>query len=680
MRSIGKLLIANRGEIAVRLIRACRELGIVAVAVYSDADRAALHVRLADEAYRIGQAPALQSYLDVEAVLEAARRSGADAVHPGYGFLSERAHFARACTEAGLVFVGPPPEAIQLMGSKIAARRLAVAHDVPVVPGYDGDDQRLETLQREAALIGFPLFIKASAGGGGKGMRAVIDAAGFATALEGAQREARAAFGDDAVLLEKLIVRPRHVEFQVMADNHGNVVHLHERECSIQRRHQKIVEEAPCIALSDELRAEIGSAAVRLARAASYRNAGTVEFMLDPGGGYYFLEMNTRLQVEHPVTELASGYDLVHLQLAVATGQPLPFTQEEVRLRGHAIEVRVYAEDPVTFLPVTGPLAALIPPDGPGIRNDLGLDGGDAVTVHYDPMVAKLIVHAADRPSAIRRLRRAIDDYAVLGLTTNLALLRAIAAHPAFEAGDTHTGFLEEAELAETLKVKIPAEVLVAAAMSVGQDAELERDPFALLWRSSGTERRSHFDVDRTRHTVSVTPDRAGTIVKVADLSFPVELVARRGAVLTLRFGQRQERFFVAEAGTTCFVQWRGMHYQLHRTPALTVDTLHLGMGPAAGHASLEAPMSGTVVKILVDEGQAVAAREPLVVLEAMKMEHTIAAPYAGVVTRIHYTVGQLVAGGAPLVELDAQPEGATPLNPDSVLSSGAEAGLAERS
>ena len=656
MRPIRTLLVANRGEIAARIIRACREQGIRAVAVYSDADRAALHVRLADEAYRIGPAPAAESYLRADAIVEVALRCGADAVHPGYGFLSEREHFARICAEAGLIFVGPPPAAIALLGSKIAAKRLAVAHDVPVVPGYDGDDQRPETLLGEAERIGFPLLIKASAGGGGKGMRAVTQVGDFVAALEGARREALAAFGDDAVLLEKLLPRPRHVEIQILADHYGGVVHLGERECSIQRRHQKIVEEAPCVALSDSLRAAMGSSAVRLTRAAGYQNAGTVEFMLDADGGYYFLEMNTRLQVEHPVTECVTGRDLVHLQLAVASGAPLPFSQNEIVLRGHAIEARIYAEDPVTFLPATVPVAALSAPVGPGVRVDVGLESGDEVTVHYDPMVAKLIVHAPDRAAAVRRLRCAIDDFAVLGLTTNLSLLRAIAHDQAFAGGTTHTDFLEETGLAASLTMEpVPPEVLVAASLHLVLPIERTADPFIALWRDGGGMRRARLRAGATPAEVIYSNVQSQRLsAQVGEEAFEVEVVARRGAARHLRFGERQERFFVASSGDVSYVQWRGRHFRLDHVHGLRVDDLLLSGSGSGGHANLQAPMSGTITRVLVREGEQVVKGAPLVVLEAMKMEHTLAAPHDGVIRKVPYEVGQLVNGGTTLIELDA--------------------------
>jgi 3-methylcrotonyl-CoA carboxylase alpha subunit len=669
-----KILIANRGEIAIRIIRACRELGIVAVAVYSDADRRALHVREADEAYTVGPAPAAESYLNVDRIIEVARRCGAQAIHPGYGFLSERAHFARACTAAGLVFIGPSAEAIELMGSKIAAKRLAEAAGVPTSAGYMGDDQRPARLREEAQRAGFPLLIKASAGGGGKGMRTVRDLAEFDAALEGAQREARAAFGDDAVFLERLIERPRHVEIQVLADTHGGCVHLFERECSIQRRHQKIVEESPSPALSPELRAEMGAAAVRLAQSAGYHNAGTMEFMLDEAGHYYFLEMNTRLQVEHPVTELVAGVDLVQLQIAIAAGERLPFGQADLRQRGHAIEVRVYAEDPHSFLPSTGRVALFSPPAGPGIRNDAGLASGDEVTVHYDPMLAKLVVWAPDRPAAIARLRRALDDFAVLGVTTNLSLLRGIAANADFAAGATRTDFLAVTGLANAdfATSQPPAEVLAAAAIADhGQGTpgggRSATDPWqAGPWRlTPGVQ--LHYTAGEREYTVALRATRGGYRVSANGSERDVTLVVQQGDLLVLDMapagarssanhrGSSIERFHIAREGAERLVAWRGVSYQLLRAGGLSVDALASSGATAHGHASLQAPMPGTVIKVLAEEGQQVTAQQPLVVLEAMKMEHVVAAPYDGVVQKLLCAPGTLVAKGATLVELEEQ-------------------------
>src|SRR5262249_37727357 len=417
--------IASRGEIAIRVMTACQEMGIRTIAIYSEADRDAAHVRAADEAHFIGPAPARESYLNITAILAAAKAAHAEAIHPGYGFLSENADFADACAAGGMVFIGPPPAAIRLMGSKTAAKAAVAAAGVPIVPGYAGTASDLKTMQREAARIGYPVMLKAAAGGGGKGMRIVQAKEELTEALAGAQREALAAFGDDSVFLEKLVETPHHVEFQILADAHGACVHLGERECSIQRRHQKVVEESPSPALSPALRAEMGAAAVRAAEAAGYVNAGTCEFLLDAKGHYYFLEMNTRLQVEHPVTELVTGLDLVHLQLQIAAGEQLPFAQEQLAVRGHAIEARLYAEDPASgYRACPGRIAVCAPPRAPGVRVDAGVMAGDEVTVHYDPMLAKLIVYGPDRAAAVARLEWALGHFGVLGIATNIPLLR----------------------------------------------------------------------------------------------------------------------------------------------------------------------------------------------------------------------------------------------------------------
>ncbi len=446
MSPIRRLLVANRGEIAVRILRACRELGIETVAVHSTIDRHALHVRSADRSVEIGPPPAAESYLRIDAIIDAARKTGADAVHPGYGFLAENAAFAAACQDAGLVFVGPPAEVIERMGSKLGARALMSAAGVPVVPGGAPADQSDAGIRAAALAVGFPLLVKASAGGGGKGMRGVTRVEELGEAIGAARREALAAFGDGTLYVERLVARPRHIEVQVMADRHGQVVHLFERECSIQRRHQKIVEETPSPVVSPALRASLGDAACRAARAAGYENAGTIEFLLEGQGDqarYYFLEMNTRLQVEHPITEEVAGVDLVHAQLAVAAGAPLPWRQDELSQRGHAIECRVCAEDPrADFLPQAGRLAAVRLPLGPGIRVDAGVETGDEIPVHYDPLMAKLVARASTRAEAIARAGAALERFVVLGVRTNLALLRRVLAHPRFREGAVDTGFI----------------------------------------------------------------------------------------------------------------------------------------------------------------------------------------------------------------------------------------------
>jgi acetyl-CoA carboxylase biotin carboxylase subunit len=442
-RLFNKILIANRGEIAVRLIRACHELGIVAVAVYSEVDRASLHVLKADEAYAIGPSAASESYLNIERVIDAAKHSGADAIHPGYGFLSENAEFAQACRQAGIKFIGPSPESIELMGSKTRARQQMEKAGVPFVPGTSSGLKSVTEARDLAAKFGYPVMLKAAAGGGGKGMRLVASESELASALETARSEAQRSFGDDEVYLERAIVNPRHIEMQVLADEHGNCVYLGERECSIQRRHQKVLEESPSTAVSPEMRKRMGETAVRAAQAAKYSNAGTIEFLADAQGNFYFLEMNTRLQVEHPVTELVTGLDLVHLQIHIAAGEPLPLKQIDVRQQGHAIECRIYAEDPEnSFFPSPGKITALVEPSGPGIRLDSGVYEGWNVPVEYDPLLAKLVTYAANRPAAVDRMRRAIDEYVVGGVKSNLALFRQILAEPEFLAGKTDTGYL----------------------------------------------------------------------------------------------------------------------------------------------------------------------------------------------------------------------------------------------
>ena len=462
MRQIRKILIANRGEIALRIVRACQELGIGSVAVYSDADRGAPHVLAASEAYRLGPAPSVESYLRSDLILEIARRSGADAIHPGYGFLSENADFAQACESAGIKFIGPPASAMRVLGSKTRARQAADACGMPRVPGSTTGLTSLDEALQVAAQIGYPVMLKAAAGGGGKGMRAVAAAGEMASAYDGARSEAERAFGSNEVYLEKLVQRPRHIEIQVLADEHGHCIHLGERDCSVQRRHQKVIEEAPSAVVSEELRQRMGAAAVRLAQSAGYANAGTVEFLLendaeDALGNFYFLEMNTRLQVEHPVTELITGLDLAHLQIAIARGEPLPLTQDDVTLRGHAIECRIYAEDHENgFMPSPGKITRLIQPSGPGIREDSGIYEGWTVPMDYDPMLSKLIAFAPTRALAIARMQRALAEYAIGGIRTNLGLFRRILDDPDFREGRLDTGYLDRL-LAETPVAKVEA-------------------------------------------------------------------------------------------------------------------------------------------------------------------------------------------------------------------------------
>ncbi len=646
--SFGKLLIANRGEIAVRIIRTCRELGIKSVAVYSEADEGAMHRRIADEAHCIGPAPATESYLNVERIVEVIEASGAQAVHPGYGFLAESAPFARAVEGAGAVWVGPPPEAMDAVGFKVRAKELARRAGVPTVPGYDGREQGEERLAQEAAKIGFPVLVKASAGGGGRGMRAVARPEDFLEAVRGAKREAEASFGDGSVFLEKLIENPRHVEVQVIGDQEGNVLHLYERECSIQRRHQKVVEEAPSPALSPELRAAMCAAAVRLALEAGYRNAGTVEFLLD-GEDFYFLEMNARLQVEHPVTELVTGLDLVHLQLAA--GGRLPLTQKDVSLRGSAIEARLYAEE--NGLPVGGRLLAFAPAEGPGIRNDAGVEVGDEVSLHYDPMLAKLIVYAPDRASAVRRLRRALRDYAVLGVPTNLPLLRRVADHPAFAAGETTVRFLEEHELTEPPpEPRIPREAaLLAAAGELSRSASGE--PFAAgPWRNLGAGRLRYRAGERM-YEVEAERSGAGRLrLRLDDREAVVEALSVENGRLHAVVDGKPAVAGLAFDGLDVLVSLGGESYRLIKPPPPDVDGAGAGGTDAAG-ASLTAPMPGTVVRVLVAEGDEVEEGQLLLVLEAMKMEQPVAAPHTGRVASLPYGEGALVPGGAVLAEIE---------------------------
>jgi 3-methylcrotonyl-CoA carboxylase alpha subunit len=661
------LLIANRGEIACRIAATARRLGIRTVAVYSDADADARHVRVADEAYRVGPAPARESYLRGEAIIDVALRSGAQAIHPGYGFLSENAAFAQACADAGLVFIGPPPSAINAMGLKAESKRLMAQAGVPLVPGYHGADQDPVLLSREAARIGYPVLIKASAGGGGKGMRIVTDAAGFGDMLASCQREAAASFGNDAVLIEKYLTKPRHIEIQVFADTHGNVVHLFERDCSVQRRHQKVLEEAPAPGMGLERRQAMGEAAIAAARAVGYVGAGTVEFIADADGSFYFMEMNTRLQVEHPVTEMITGLDLVEWQLRVAAGEPLPMAQADLAIRGHAIEARIYAENPDSgFLPSTGTLVHLRTPEAvefrvgspthpAPVRIDSGIGEGDAITPHYDPMIAKLIVWGADRPEAIARMRQALSAYEAVGPATNVDFLSRLMACRSFVEADLDTGLIERERDALLPAPAAPGlQTLAAAAAAViALEARNETaDPWSQHsgWRPNGSLRRTlaftHAGAD---HEVIVDYARGGHSVHRGEETTCLAELRLVGTRLSGRLGSGRLDGSVVLDRETLHLFGSGGHWSLGYAPALE----HAGEG-SADAGGLTAPMPGKVIALLVAPGARVARGQPLLVMEAMKMEHTILAPAEGTVEHLLYRVGDQVAEGASLVTFAA--------------------------
>ena len=667
------VLIANRGEIAVRVIAACQEMGIRAIAAYSDADRDAMHVRSADEAVRIRPAAARESYLNISALIEAARATGAEAIHPGYGFLSENPEFAEACDAAGIVFIGPPPAAMRLMASKTAAKHAVDAAGVPTVPGYSGEERDEALLMREAERVGYPIMLKAAAGGGGKGMRVVNTPSEFSESLAAARREALGAFGDDSVFIEKLVLAPRHIEFQILADAHGHVIHLGERECSIQRRHQKIIEESPSVALTSSLRAEMGEAAVRAAKAAGYVNAGTCEFLLDQAGHYYFLEMNTRLQVEHPVTEYVTGLDLVRLQLAIAADERLPLTQKQISPRGHAIEVRLYAEDPAHgFLPSTGRVLVFETPRAPGVRVDAGVAAGDEVTVHYDPMLAKLIVYGPDRTAAVQRLQWALDQCAVLGIASNIPLLKAIASEPDFQAGATTTAYIERHDLrAAARAAETSPAILLAAALWEAAARTVTADPHGPFnpWTSGApamisAERRYRYSRRGQEHTIvlSPVPGGEGYTATIDGAPYPgadevVTAVRRPDGGLTVAMSNHRDAYYIAAREYEVYVSFAGDSFTLAKPRPLTVESTAHEAEVAVGRQTLTAPMAGTLIKVNVAEGDDVEAQQTLVVLGAMKMEHAILSPYPGRIVSVPHTAGDVVPGGEVLVELDTAAE-----------------------
>ncbi|MBF1165022.1 MAG: acetyl/propionyl/methylcrotonyl-CoA carboxylase subunit alpha [Dechloromonas agitata] len=660
-----KILIANRGEIACRVIKTARRMGIRTVAVYSEADTNARHVRLADEAVLLGPAAARESYLVADKIIEACKRTGAQAVHPGYGFLSENEEFAEALAANGITFIGPPASAIRAMGSKSEAKKLMGKAAVPLTPGYHGDDQTPDLLHKEADQIGYPVLIKAAAGGGGKGMRLVEKSADFPDALASCKREAISSFGDDHVLIEKYITKPRHIEIQVFADTLGNCVYLFERDCSVQRRHQKVLEEAPAPGMPEERRRQMGEAAVAAAKAVGYVGAGTVEFIAMQDGTFYFMEMNTRLQVEHPVTEMITGQDLVEWQLRVAAGQPLPLKQEQLEIRGHALEARIYAEDANKgFLPATGQLIRLAPPaESINVRVDTGVEEGDEITPFYDPMIAKLIVWDETRDGALARMRQALADYQVAGLTTNIDFLSRLVACPAFAGADLDTGLIERQK-----------DFLFPAAQPVPRDALLVATVGELLWEQHAAKLAAKTSGDphspwHARDGWRMNLSSARTIsFKDGETLVDAQVRYRRdhwaitvAGETTLARGKKLEgdRFAVELddrrliASVVAVDDRRSIFLQGSTVTLLRDDPLHrVDAGDSHG-GGLTAPMPGKVVALLAQPGQAVEKGTPLLILEAMKMEHTITAPAAGVVKAFCYAAGEQVADGAALVEFE---------------------------
>ncbi|MCX7892131.1 MAG: acetyl/propionyl/methylcrotonyl-CoA carboxylase subunit alpha [Burkholderiales bacterium] len=664
-----KILIANRGEIACRVIRTARRMGIATVAVYSDADARAQHVLAADEAWRIGPAPAKQSYLRGEAVIEVAKRTGAQAIHPGYGFLSENEDFAEACAKAGLVFIGPPAAAIRAMGSKSAAKALMEKARVPLVPGYHGEEQDPAFLAKEAERIGFPVLIKASAGGGGKGMRIVAKAADFAAALASCQREAKSSFGEDRVLIERYLTRPRHIEIQVFADAHGDAVYLFERDCSVQRRHQKVLEEAPAPGMTPVQRQAMGEAAVAAARAIGYVGAGTVEFIAETearhAGAFYFMEMNTRLQVEHPVTEMITGEDLVEWQIRVARGERLPKLQDALAIRGHALEARIYAEDPAKgFLPAVGRITHLaLPAESAHVRIDTGVAAGDEIGPWYDPMIAKLIVWDEDRPRALARMKNALAGFQVTGLATNIEFLQRLVACAPFAAADLDTGLIERAR-AELFPEPPPPSDAVLALATLAELGRIDAESRAHAARSGDPHSpwglNDGWRLNQDNHHVFVFAEHgrqhAVTVHYRAD-GYEIELGGRRRRLSGHAAGGEVRAWLDDEALAATVViagpridVFRGAErHSLERHDPM----LHEVEAGAHG-GGLAAPMPGKVIAVLVAAGAKVEKGAPLVILEAMKMEHTIMAPAAGTVKEILFQAGEQVAEGAELIAFEA--------------------------
>ena len=659
-----KILIANRGEIAVRIARTAKRLGISSVAVYSEADANALHVEVCDEAYCIGPAPASESYLRADKILEVAKQCGAQAVHPGYGFLSENAEFARACEENGIEFIGPPVRAIEAMGSKSEAKKIMQAANVPLVPGYHGEDQADELLAKESQKIGYPQLIKASAGGGGKGLRVVNAQSEFEASLISARREALSSFGDDKVLIERYLPAPRHVEMQVFADKYGNVVHLFERDCSIQRRHQKVLEEAPAPGMTDALRAQMGEAAIDCAKAIGYVGAGTVEFLLDTDSSFYFMEMNTRLQVEHPVTEMITGLDLVYWQLQVASGEKLPLQQSEIKLNGHAFEARIYAEAPERdFMPATGRIKFLSEPAiDEGIRVDTGVRAGDDIGINYDPMIAKLIVHADDRLSAMAKIRKALGDYQILGVQTNIAFLSDLLAIDAFADEDFDTSFIEahheelfNKEEDNSAVAVCAAAMAVLPAIAIGNNGFFScLDPWSPWQNKSGwrmnqlPRHRIRLSRDEQHYDVDICPKAERWQVRFDECQFDTSArwlsdtqiqIEIDSSLLTIPVLVKNDNISIWHDKQ----EWRFTRYN----PMQALD--HEG---EAGNQFV-APMPGAIIALPVAAGDTVEAGDTLLVMEAMKMEHSMVAPVKATVSEVFFAVGDQVEEGDRLITLE---------------------------
>ena len=671
-----KILIANRGEIACRIIKTAKKMGILTVAVYSDADAESLHVHMADEAVYLGPSPSRESYLLVDKVIAATKMTGAQAIHPGYGFLSENAEFCRQCHQENITFIGPPVAAIEAMGSKSAAKNIMEKANVPLVPGYHGDDQSEEILKNSADEMGYPVLLKATAGGGGKGMRQVWNASEFSEGLVAAKREAKSSFGDDRMLVEKYLTQPRHVEIQVFCDNHQQAVYLFERDCSVQRRHQKIIEEAPAFSMSEELRAQMGESAIKSAQAIGYQGAGTVEFLLDVDGSFYFMEMNTRLQVEHPVTEMISGQDLVEWQLRVAAGEKLPKTQAELVLNGHAFEARIYAEDPNNdFLPATGKLEFLQTPiESEHVRIDTGVRQGDEVSVFYDPMIAKLIVWDETREKALQRLAKALSEYRINGVTTNIEFLYNLATCKPFVEADIDTGFIEKnnslifRKNSQTLENELPMAALylvLSEARNAQHLAATTHDPFSPwnntnAWRLNEAHNHqlvlAHNDIE---YSVVVEQKRQGSdsyyLITLDGKTFDCQGSLDNELLKVCINGYRSQAtvaYFDNKISVYCNRNGQnGVFNFTHVLPDFGDNSAD------DNHGGLVAPMNGTIVSVLISAGDIVEKNQALVIMEAMKMEHTIRAPKEGTIEAVFFSEGEMVDGGTELLSFTSEEE-----------------------